>query len=93
MRLKKLYSHESLITEVSPETCDLAYLLGIPVKLYRPADHLYITEPYGELCLASFEFRRNTDIAVSSKIFCEILMDIKSGMSIIDAYNKQGYTF
>jgi hypothetical protein len=93
MRLKKLFSHEYLITEVSTEVCDLACFLDIPFNIDDPADHFYIKEPDTDLCIKSFEYRRDSDVLVSSKIFCEILMDIKSGMSVIEAYNKQGYTY
>ena len=93
MKFIQLHSHESLITEISPEVCDLAYFLGIAVNIHDPADHLFISELYVALKLESYEIRRNSDVAVNSKIFCEILMDITSGMSVIDAYNKQGYTF
>ena len=93
MRLKKLFSHESLITEISPEVCDLACFLDIPFNINDPADHFYIKGPETDLCIESFEYRRDSDVLVSSKIFCEMLMDIKSGMSGLKAYNKQGYTF
>ncbi len=93
MRFKKLQSHESLITEISPEVCDLAYFLDIPFSIGYPADHFYLKEPGTDLCIESFNFRRDSDVMVSSKIFCEILMDIKSGMSGLKAYNKQGYTY
>ena len=93
MELLKLHSYESLITEISPEVCDLAYFLGIAVNIHDPADHLFISDLYTVLKLESYELRRDSDVAVNSKIFCEILMDITSGMSVIDAYNKQGYTF
>ena len=93
MKLKKLHSHESLITEISPEVCDLAYFLGIAVNIHDLADHLFISNLYTVLKLESYDIRRVSDVAVNSKIFCEILMDTTSGMSVIDAYNKQGYTF
>ena len=90
---EKLYSHQSLITEISPEVSDLARFLDIPVKLHDPADHLYIVGTSSELSLESFEYRRDSDVLVSSKVFCEILIDIKSGMSGRKAFNKQGYNF
>lgn len=93
MELLKLFSHQSLITEISDELVTFAEFLDIPIELHDPTDHIYITEPYGECCLESYEFRRASDVMVSSEVFCEVLMDIKSGMSVIDAYNKQGYTF
>lgn len=93
MRLKKLFSHESLITEVSTEVCDLACFLDIPFNIDDPADHFYIKGPETNLCIDSFNFRRDSDVLASSEVFCEILMDIKSGMSVLEAFNKQGYTF
>ncbi len=93
MRFKKLFSHESLITEVSTEVCDLACFLDIPFNIDDPADHFYLSNPETNLCIKSFEYRSDSDVLVSSKIFCEILMDIKGGMSALKAYNKQGYTF
>ena len=93
MELLELHSHESLITEISPEVRDLACFLDIPFNINDQADHLFISDLYTVLKLESYDIRRDSDVAVNSKIFCEILMDIKSGMSAIDAYNKQGYTF
>lgn len=94
MELIKLHSHQSLIAEVSTEVYDLACFLDIPFDIHDdPADHIYIVNLGTDLCIESFDFRRDSDVLVSSKVFCEILMDIKSGMSGIEAYNKQGYTF
>ncbi len=93
MELLKLQSHESLITEISPEVCDLAYLLGIAVNIHDPADHLFISGLNTALKLESYDIRRDSDVVINSKIFYEILMDITSGMSVLEAFNKQGYTF
>ena len=93
MRLKKLFSHESLITENSTEVSDLACFLDIPFNIDDTSDHLFIKEPDTGLCIESFHFRRDSDVEVSSKVFCEILMDIKAGMSGRKAFNKQGYNY
>lgn len=93
MELIKLYALHHLIAEVSTEVYDLACFLGIPFNVNDPADHFYTQELETDLCIESSDFRHDSDVPVSSKVFCEILMDIKSGMSGIEAYNKQGYTF
>lgn len=93
MELIKLYSHEGLITAISTEVYDLACLLDIPTNINHDDDHIYIREPFKDLGLDSYRFRRDSDVRVSSKVFCEILTDIKAGISAREAYNKQGYTF
>ena len=86
----KLRTHESLITYISDEVYNLACLLDIPTDIKHDDDHIYITL---ELNVESFPIRRTSDVMVSPKVFCEILMDIKGGMSVLEAFNKQGYTF
>ena len=86
----KLHTHESLITCISDEVYNLACLLGIPTDIAHGDDHIYISL---ELRVESFPIRRTSDVMVSPKVFCEILMDIKGGMSIRESYKKQGYTF
>lgn len=93
MELIKLYSHEGLITAISTEVYDLACLLDIPTNINHEHDHIYIKEPFKDLRLESYRNRRVSDVMVSSKVFCEVLMDIKAGISAREAYNKQGYTF
>ena len=86
----KLHTHESLITCISDEVYNLACLLDIPTDIKHDDDHIYITL---ELNVESFPIRRTSDVMVSPKVFCEILMDIKGGISVLEAFNKQGYTF
>ena len=93
MEFIKLYSRETLITAISDEVSDLAAFLDIPTNIDRDDDHIYISNPFTNFSLNTFDNRRTRDVMVSPKVFCEILMDIKSGMSILEAYNKQGYTF
>ena len=93
MELIELVLPESLITEVSDEVVDFAAFLGIHYDIQSEDDHIYIKEAYLPLQLTSFHIRRNSDVEVSTKVFCEILMDIVGGLTILEAYNKQGYTY
>ena len=93
MELIKLYSREALITAISDEVSDLAAFLGIPTNIDRADDHIYISGFNSTVSISTFINRRASDVMVSTKVFCEVLMDIKSGMSVREAYNKQGYTF
>lgn len=93
MELKKLYSHEGLVTAISDEVADLAAILDIDTNIEPEDDHIYIKDPFSYMSLDSFYNRRDSDVMVSAKVFCEVVMDIKGGMSVLEAYNKQGYTF
>ena len=93
MKAKMLFSHEALITNVSEEVRDLAAFLGIPCEVNNVDDHIYIKHSTPPLELSSFYLRRSSDVELSTKVFCEILMDIKSGLTVLEAYKKQGYTF
>ena len=93
MELIKLGSHEALVTEISGEVADLAAFLEIPYNIQSEDDHIYIREASPPLALNTFYIRRDSDVEVSTKVFCEILMDIKGGMTVVEAFNKQGYTF
>ena len=86
----KLHTHESLITPISDEVYNLACFLGIPTNIRHGDDHIYISSA---LSLESFPIRRTSDVMVSTKVFCEVLMDIKAGLSVRESYKKQGYTF
>ncbi len=89
----KLHTHENLVTHVSDEVYNLACLLDIPTDIAHNDDHIYIKESNSVLSIESYPVRRASDVMVSSEVFCEILMDIKGGMSVLEAFNKQGYTF
>ena len=89
----KLYTHEALITHISDEVYNLACLLDIPTDIAHTHDHIYIKEFKSILSIESYPVRRGSDVMVSSEVFCEVLMDIKAGMSVLEAFNKQGYTF
>ena len=93
MELIELVLPESLVTEVSDEVVNFAAFLDISYDIQSEDDHIYIKEASLPLQLTSFHIRRNSDVEVSTKVFCEILMDIKGGLTVLEAYNKQGYTF
>ena len=93
MELKALLTHQSLITEVSEELITLANFLGIPTHISMEDDHVFILYEEGELALSSFYIRQDADVEIPTELFCEILMDSTSGMTVLEAYNKQGYTF
>ena len=93
MKLIKLYSHQSLITEPSDALTDLAAFLEITTDIIMNDDHVFIANNARPLSLESFPLRATTDVFVPNEVFCEVLMDIKAGMSVLEAYNKHGYTF
>ena len=92
-KMQKLYSHQALITKPSDELLDLATFLDIPVDVELEHDHVFIVDSQKDLTISSFYLRRDSDVCITTKDFCEILMDIKAGMSVLEAFNKQGYTF
>ena len=93
MGLIRLPSHQSLITETSTELVNLASFLEIRADINLEDDHIFIVDKVGALSLGSFPVRRDTDVLISNKAYSEILIDITSGMTVLEAYNKQGYTF
>lgn len=93
MELIRLANHQALITEISDEILNLANILEIPSEVEREDDHIYIVDKTGDPFLGSFITRRDSDELVTSETFSEILLDIKSGMTVLEAFNKQGYTF
>lgn len=93
MQYIELVSHQELITEISSEVIDLALFLEIPHEIANEDDHIYIVDDTLPLILQSFYVRRDNDLMVSPKVFCEILMDIKGGLTVLEAYEKQGYTY
>lgn len=93
MGLIHLFSHQYLITETSDELLNLASFLEIPADIDLEDDHIFIVGKVGALSLGSFFLRQNSDILISNKIYGEILIDIVSGMTVLEAYNKHGYTF
>lgn len=93
MKYIRLTSHQSLITETSTELVNLASFLEIPADINLEDDHIFIIDKVGALSLGSFFLRRDTDVLISNKAYSEILIDITSGMTVLEAYNKHGYTF
>ena len=93
MELIYLFSHQSLITETSDELLNLALFLEIPADIDLEDDHIFINDKVGTLSLGSFHVRRESDVLISNKTYSELLMDIASGMTVVEAYNKHGYTF
>lgn len=82
-----------MITETSDELLNLASFLEIPADINLEDDHIFIIDKVGALSLGSFFVRRGSDVLISNKTYSEILIDITSGMTVLEAYNKQGYTF
>ena len=93
MELTHLFSHQSLITEISDEILNLASFLEIPNDIDLEDDHVFIADAVEALSLGSFFMRRDADIEISNEIYSEILIDIASGMELKTAFEKQGYTF
>ena len=93
MELICLFTYQSLITEISDELVTFAEFLDIPTNIDPNDDHIYIKDRNSEVSLNTFDNRRASDVMVSPKVFCEVLMDIKAGMTVIDAFNRLGYTF
>ena len=93
MGLIQLPSHQSLITNPSDELLNLASFLEIPAGIDLEDDHIFIADKVGALSLGSFHARQDTDVVISNKAFSDLLIDITSGMAILEAYNKHGYTF
>ena len=93
MELTQLFSHQSLITETSDELINLAAFLEIPADIDLEDDHIFIVDKVGALSLGSFNARRESDILISNETYSDLLIDITSGMTVLEAYNKHGYTF
>ena len=93
MKYTHLFSHQSLITETSDELLNLASFLEIPADIDLEDDHIFIADKVGALSLGSFHVRRDTDVLISNQTYSELIIDITSGMTVLEAYNKHGYTF
>ena len=93
MGLKRLPSQQSLITETSDELLNLASFLEIPADISLEDDHIFIIGKVGALSLGSFPVRRDTDVLIPNQTYSELIIDIVSGMTVLEAYNKHGYTF
>lgn len=93
MKYIHLFSHQSLIAEISDELVNLASFLEIPADIDPEDDHIYIADKVGALSLGSFHMRKESDVLIPNKTYSDLLIDITSGMTILEAYNKHGYTF
>ena len=96
MTLHKLSTPYSLITDIDDLVLALADILNVETCCVNSAhDHMYISNIYDEnnVYLISSAFRTPSDVWLSPEKFCELILDILSGMPAKEAYNKQGYTF
>ena len=93
MKYTRLTSQQSLITEPSDELLNLTSVLEIPVDIDLEDDHIFIIDRVVAISVSSFSVRRGSDVLISNETYSEILIDITSGMTVLEAYNKHGYTF
>ena len=96
MTLHKLATPYALITDIDDLILALANILNIETFCVNPThDHIYLSNIYDEanVYLMSSAFRAPYDVWLSPEKFCELMLDIVTGMSAKEAYNKQGYAF
>ena len=97
MNLITLESPAYLITPMDSSILTLAHLLNVelgkPFNTNVPYLFLVIDRETQSLLRISSDYLKASDIEVSSKTFSEIIMDIASGMAVITAFEKQGYTY
>ena len=97
MKLITLESQGYLTTPMDSSILTLAHLLNVgidtPFNTNVPYIFLVVDEETHRLLQISSDYSADGDIEVSSKTFSEIIMDIASGMAVITAFEKQGYTY
>ena len=97
MNLITLSSPEYLTTPMDNSILTLAHLLNIGIDtLFNtnvPYMYLVVDEVTHRLIQISSDYSADADVEVSSKTFSEIIMDIASGMPVITAFERQGYTY
>ena len=97
MNLITLSSPEYLTTPMDSSILTLAHLLNIGIDtLFNtnvPYMYLVVDEVTHRLIQISSDYSADADVEVSSKTFSEIIMDIASGMPVITAFERQGYTY
>ena len=97
MNLITLDSPACLTTPMDNSILTLAHLLNVelgkPYNTNVPYIFLVIDRETQSLLRISSDYAMEFDVEVSSKVFSEIIMDIASGMAVITAFEKQGYTF
>ena len=97
MNLITLHAPGYLTTPMDSSILTLAHLLNVELDNRFNANAPYLFLVIGRetqsLLQISSDHAREKDIAVSSKVFSEIIMDIASGVAVNTAFEKQGYTF
>ena len=97
MNLITLGSPGYLTTPMDSSILTLAHLLNVeldnPFNIAGPYLFLDIDQETQSLIQISSDYSMESDVEASSKTFSEIVMDIASGMSVITAFEKQGYTY
>ena len=97
MNLITLDSPRYLTTPMDNSILTLAHLLNVEIDTtFDPKDpylFLKVDQKTESLLKIDSDYATGSDIEVSSKTFSEIIMDIASGMSVITAFEKQGYTY
>ena len=97
MNLITLGSPGYLTTPMDSSILTLAHLLNVELDTHFntnvPYLFLVVDRKTESLVEISSDYAMELDIGVSSKVFSEIIMDIASGMSVITAFEKQGYTY
>ena len=97
MNLITLDSPGYLTTPMDNSILTLAHLLNVKLDThFNPRDpYLFLMvdlETQSLIEIAS-DYATESDVEVSSKVFSEIIMDIASGMPVITAFERQGYTY
>lgn len=95
MKLHNVITPSYLIVDPDSSIVDLAYLLGLDVDVDLSHDHFHIHSDAKHKFQALTSYRSPTlrDVRVSPEVFSKILIDVASGMSVITAFEKQGYTY
>lgn len=95
MKLHRLLAPSYLTVDPDCFIVDLAYLLGLDVDVDLNHDHfhIHVNTKHKFQELSSYMSPTRNDVRVSPEVFSKILMDIASGMAVITAFEKQGYTF
>lgn len=95
MKLCRLLAPSYLIVDPDSSIVDLAYLLGLEVDVDLSHDHFHIhANTHHEFqALTSYVSPTLNDVRVTPEVFSKILIDIASGMTVMTAFEKQGYTY
>lgn len=97
MNLITIGSPGYLTTPMDNSILTLAHLLNVkldtPFNTNVPYLFLVINRETESLIEIASDYAMDLDVEVSSKVFSEIIMDIASGMAVITAFERQGYTY